>query len=120
MSDNDAITPDLVAAYGLCKRKAFLLLRGDTGDAPHEYVRNLDRRATSTLDTFVGSLQTRGLTVERHPNPELIGTADVFAQALLRTDHLAAVADVLVRLDPRTSKVRHYEPHLVVGSHTIT
>src|SRR5438445_1179879 len=111
MPDNYAITPDVVEAYNLCHRKAFLLLRADRGDAPHEYVRILNGRAVSALDTFVGTLQASGLTIERHPNPKLVGNPDVLAQALLKTDHHEAVADVLVRLDPRTSKVRHYEPH---------
>lgn len=115
MPDNHAIKADLVEAYGLCKRKAFLLLRGDAGDDPHEYVRILDAQASSALDAFVGSLQASGLIVERHPDPELNGKADVFAQAMLRTDHLEAVAHVLVRV-----KARHYEPHLVVGTHTVT
>ena len=108
MPHTHTITPDLVEAYGLCRRKAFLLLRGDAGDAPHEYVRILDAHASSALDSFVGSLQASGLIVERHPDPELNGKADVLAQAMLKTDYLEAVADVLVRSDPRGKKVRHY------------
>lgn len=38
------ITPDLVGAYGVCKRKAFLLLEGNNG-APHEYERLINARA---------------------------------------------------------------------------
>ncbi len=120
MPDNNAITPDLVEAYGLCRRKAFLLLRGDAGDAPHEYVRLLDAHAASALSAFVASLETSGLIVERHPDPELTGKADAFSHALLKTDHLEAVADVLVRSEPGSSKARHYEPHLVVGTNTVT
>ena len=120
MPDNYAITPDFVEAYGLCKRKALLLLLGDAGDAPHEYVRILDARAAAALDTFITSLQASGSTIERNPNPQPIGKADVLTQVLLKTDHLEAVADVLVRLDPHTSKAHHYEPHLIVGTNTIT
>ena len=120
MPHTHAITSDLIEAYGLCRRKAYLLLRGDAGDAPHEYVKVLDAHASSALDIFVGSLEASGLIVQWHPNPEHKGNADVLAQALLKTDHLEAVADVLVSSEPRSSKTRHYEPHLVVGTHTIT
>ena len=120
MSHTHGITPDLVEAYGLCRRKAFLLLRGDTGDTPHEYVRLLDAHAASSLDTFVGSLEASGRIVNRHPNPELNGRADVFTHVLLKTESLEAVVDVLVRSDPGSSKARHFEPHLVVGTHTVT
>src|SRR5438445_12046210 len=105
MPNNHAITPGLVEAYGLCKRKAFLLLRGDTGDVPHEYVRILVARAASALDSFVGSIQASGVIVERHANPERVSKADVLAQALLMTDHLEAVAVVLVRLGLLTSNL---------------
>jgi hypothetical protein len=49
MPDHNAITPDLVEAYGLCKRKAFLLLRGDRGDATHQYVSTLERVSPCAL-----------------------------------------------------------------------
>lgn len=120
MPDTRAITPELVEAYRLCRRKAFLLLRGDTGEAPHEYVRLLDAHAASALETFVRSLESSGLIVERRLSPQLNGKADVFVHALLKTEHLEAVVDVLVRLAPRSSKARHYEPHLVAGTNTVT
>src|SRR5579875_1654878 len=120
MPHTQAITPDLVEAYGLCRRKAFLLLRGDTGDPPHEYVRIFDTHAASALENFVGSLEANGLIVERHSKPELLGKADAFSHVLLKTEHLEAVIDVLVRLSPCGSKGRQFEPHLVVGTHTVT
>ena len=104
MPHTHAITPDLVEAYGLCRRKAFLLLRSDTGDPPHEYERILDAHAASALENFVGSLEANGLIVERHSKPELLGKADAFSHVLLKTEHLEAVVDVLVRLDPCGSK----------------
>ncbi len=120
MPHNQAITPDLVEAYGLCRRKAFLLLRGDVGDASHEYVRLLDAHAGSALESFLRSLEVTGLIVKRHPDPQLNGKADALAHVPLKTESLEAVADVLVHSDPGSSKARHYEPHLVVGTHTVT
>jgi predicted RecB family nuclease len=120
MPQTHALTPDLVEAYGLCRRKAYLLLRGDVGDPPHEYLKILEARAGSALDTFIGSLQASGLIVERHLGPQLDGKADACAHALLKAGHLEAVADVLVRSAPGSSRARQFEPHLVVGTHTIT
>jgi predicted RecB family nuclease len=80
----------------------------------------LDAHAASALDTFVGSLGASGLMVKRHPKPEPNGKADVLAHMPLETEGLEAVADVLVRSDPPSSKLRHYEPHLVVGTQTVT
>ena len=60
------ITPDLVEAYELCKRKAFLLIRGDMSGSLHDYPRFLNARAASTLNRFVDSLEASGRVVERH------------------------------------------------------
>ena len=60
------ITPELVAAYSLCQRKSFLLLRGDTGDCPHEYVTLIEARASSSLNNFLEALRTDGFMRIRH------------------------------------------------------
>src|SRR5438046_2949148 len=59
------ITPEVAAAYSLCKRKAFLLLRGDAGESPHEYVRLLEAHAATSRHAFLTSLQATGLTVQQ-------------------------------------------------------
>jgi hypothetical protein len=76
------VTAELLQAYKQCRRKAFLLLRGDVGEAPHEYVRALAANAASALETFLESLGGRGLILERNPNPKLNGKVDVLAHVL--------------------------------------
>src|SRR5579872_3895971 len=112
------ITPELAAAYSLCKRKAFFLLRGDAGESPHEYVRLLESHATTSRQAFLASIQASGLTVEQCQGAEVVGKAGVLAQLLLTHDGLEAVSDALVPLgQPAMRGQPHYEPHLVIGSH---
>jgi predicted RecB family nuclease len=120
MLQTQRITPDLVEAYRLCRRKAFLLMRGDVGTPPHDYVKLLDTIAATVLETFVESLEASGRIIERCANSELLGTADTLTHVPLKTESLEAVADVLVCSAPDNSKTRHYEPYLVVGTHAVT
>ena len=99
------ITPELVTAYWRCQRKAFLLLRGDTGDSPHEYVKLIDAHASRSLNNFVDTLGTDGFDIRQSENQGLAGNADVIAQATLKTGGLEAKVDVLVRMQHGSSEV---------------
>ena len=46
------VTPELVTAYWFCQRKAFLLLRGDKGDAAHSYVTVTALKATRSFESY--------------------------------------------------------------------
>lgn len=114
------ITPEIAAAYSLCKRKAFLLLRGDAGESHHEYARLLEAQAATSRHAFLGSLQAPGLTVKHCHGEPLAGRADVFAEVLLKTDGLEATVDALVSLkNPAVKGQPPYEPHLAIGGHTV-
>src|SRR5437870_73351 len=120
MMSDPSITPELVAAHWLCQRKAFLLLRGDAGEPPHEYVKLIDAHASRSLSNFLDGLRTAGFKVQQSESQARIGHADVIAHATLKIDDLEAKVDALVRMRHRSSGEReHYEPHLVVGTHTI-
>src|SRR5438270_11285212 len=93
------ITPEVAAAYSLCKRKGFLLLRGDAGESPHEYVRLLEAQAATTRHAFLASLQATGLTAQQCQGAEVAGKADVLADFLLKTDGLEATVHALVSLE---------------------
>lgn len=111
------ITPELAAAYSLCKRKAFLLMRGDAGESPHEYVRLLEAHAATSRHA---SLQATGLTVQQCHGGHLSGKSDVFAEVLMKTDGLEATFDALVSLDrPAVRGQPPYEPHLAIGTHAV-
>src|SRR2546422_7618488 len=121
MMSDPSITPELVAAYWLCQRKAFLLLRGDAGEPPHGYVKLIDAHASKSLSNFLDGLRTAGFKVQQSEGQEMIGHADVIARATLKTNGLEAKVDALVRMRHGSSGTReHYEPHLVVGTHTIS
>ena len=113
------ITPDLVAAYGVCRRKAFLLLQGENGD-PHAYVQVVNARAVTGREAYLKSFEAGGLRVHQDQKAMAAG-ADVVANVTFSSDHMEATADALVRTVPDPSKKRSwYEPHLVLGSSGVT
>jgi hypothetical protein len=117
MANEFPITPDVVAAYCLCKRKAFLLLRGEQGEAVHQFVVLTDAQAAASLKTFLDSSERAGLNVQHCNGAAPTGRADVFAQVLLRADELQATADALVAVGNKAGKAQsQYEPHLAIGS----
>jgi predicted RecB family nuclease len=114
------ITPDVAAAYCLCKRKAFLLLRGEQGELTHQYVVLTAAQAAASLKTFLDSSERAGLNVQHCNGAAPTGMADVFAQVLLKADELQATADALVSVGKEVGKgLSSYEPHLAIGSHFI-
>ena len=81
MKSDPSITPELVAAYWLCQRKAFLLLRGDAGEPLHGYVKLIDAHASKSLSNFLDGLRTAGFEVQQSEGQERIGHADVIARS---------------------------------------
>jgi predicted RecB family nuclease len=120
MTNGRPITPDLVAAYWLCKRKAFLLLEGETGDT-HEYVQLINARAASCLEDYLRSFEAGGLRVHQGQHQATAANADVIANLTIRYDYLEATVDALVcTLSDPSKKRPRYEPHLVLGTSAIT
>jgi hypothetical protein len=120
MESQIQITPDLVAAYCLCKRKAFLMLRREEGEPAHQYVDLKEAQAAASLKTFLDSSERAGSSVHHCNGAEQTGKADVFAQVSLKADELQATADALVSWEKPVGKGQpHYEPHLATGSHSI-
>ena len=116
MSNDIPITPEIAAAYYLCKRKAFLSLRGEQGDSPHQYVALTDAQAAASLKTFLVESERAGLSIQHCSGAELTGKAHVFSHVLLRTDKLQATADALILVKKAVGKkTSPYEPHLAIG-----
>lgn len=114
------VTPDVAAAYSLCQRKAFFLLRGERGDSAHQYVVLMKANASASLNTFLKASERGGLTVRNCHGAEPSGKADVFSHVLLRADGLLATVDALVTLEKPGGKGQPpYEPYLAIGSHSV-
>ena len=117
---NQSITPELVASYWHYQRKAFLLLQGEKGDPPHEYVQILDDHASQSKITFLESLKTKDLEVRKYQRESDFGKVDVLTELTLKTEDLDATVDILVRRRVEDFKARQpFEPHLVVGKEAI-
>ena len=115
------ITPEIVVAYWLCQRKAFLLLRGDAESSPHEYVKLIGANASISRKSFLDALVSDGLKTRQGGNINAVGNADVIYQITLQTGDMEANIDALVHIRHDSPKEqRCYEPYLVVGTHTIT
>jgi predicted RecB family nuclease len=121
MNPDDPITPEIVTAYWLCQRKGYLLLRGDAGDPPHEYLALLDAYASMSLKNFLDSLAADGFNIRQYTNQGDFHNADVITSYKFKADDLEVKVDALVRMRHGPLKARrHYVPHLVVGTQIIT
>ena len=120
MPNDPPITSDVVAAYCLCQRKAYLLLRGEQGEPAHPYVVQKELQAAASLMTFLELSKQSGLSVQYCIGAQPTGRADVLAQIALSADDLQAMADALVALEKSVGKGQSpCEPHLAIGTHSI-
>jgi predicted RecB family nuclease len=110
------ITPDIVTAFDLCQRKAFLLLRGDVCEETHPYYKLIEKIAVKSLNSYIDTLMASGIKVRGK-----IVKGEVNTNVLLRSEDIEATADVLTCIysgSPETHK--YFEPHLVLGTNTVT
>src|SRR2546430_12293080 len=76
------ITTDLVEAYSLCPRKAFLLMAGEPNPGPHEYVRMIDEQVAASKQALraileeAGELPPGGETAELSTGPKVVADVD--------------------------------------------
>jgi predicted RecB family nuclease len=111
------ITSDLVEAYSLCPRKAFLLMAGDLDPAPHDYVRLIDEQATANRQAHRASLEKAG---ELSPGgiSDLNTGATAFADAELAANGLHARCDFLTKVNESSRLGKFsYEPVQVIGTY---
>jgi predicted RecB family nuclease len=112
------ITSDLVEAYALCPRKAFLLMTGVAmNPGPHDYESVIRAESEANRHAHRSSLVQAGRVVALGSPTDLAAGHDVLADADLTTGTLQARADFLVRTDEHT-RLGHYgyEPVRVSGT----
>jgi predicted RecB family nuclease len=111
------ITSDLVEAYSLCPRKAFLLLAGEPNPGPHEYVRLSDEQAAASRQARRASLEEAGELSHGVGATDLRIGLKVLADAELEAGGLKARCDFLAKVSEPSRLGRFsYEPVKVVGT----
>ena len=115
------ITSDIVEAYALCPRKAFLLLRGEQVKVPHEYARIIEEQEAENRQAYrAGMVEAAGATGARHP-ADLEAGHDVILDAVVVADGLEARCDALTTSKGTVGKRGcSYEPVKVLGTRQVT
>jgi predicted RecB family nuclease len=112
------ITSDLVDAYSLCPRKAFLLMTGATmNPVPHDYELVIREQADANRRAHRARLVEAGEVAPFGGPADLAAGREVLADAELATGVLHARCDFLAKVDEPSRLGRHgYEPVRVIGT----
>jgi predicted RecB family nuclease len=88
---------------------------------PHEYVRILEQQRRENQARYLDRLKHKHADGQPYTVETLRHGSAVLFNASLQADGLAAVCDVLTRVDGKaTGGSSHYEPTLCVGTHSIS
>jgi hypothetical protein len=112
------ITSDLVEAYSLCPRKAFLLMTGaTTGPGPHDYELLIREQAEANRQAYRVRLAKAGEVVPFSDPAEMAAGREIVADADLTADGLHARCDFLMKVtEPSRFGRFSYEPVKVIGT----
>ena len=114
------ITSEIVVAYSLCPRKAFLLLEGKEKGKPYEYVEILEEQRRQNRDDYLNTLQEKN-TVVPFTEERMRSRSDVLIEATLKHRDLQAYCDSLTKVKTNSSLGRFsYEPTVVIGTHKVS
>jgi predicted RecB family nuclease len=115
------ITSDIVEAFSLCPRKAFLLLRGEQAGAPHEYVRIIEEQEAANRQAYRVSMAGAADTSGVRRLSDLMAGHDVILDVALVADDLEARCDALRRGKGAAGQQEcSYEPVKVLGTRRVT
>jgi hypothetical protein len=115
------ITSDIVEAYSLCPRKAFLLLRGDQAGPPHEYVRIIEEQEAANRQAYRASMAGAAGTGGARSLSDLMAGHDVILDVAVVADDLEARCDALRRAKGTAGQQEcGYEPVKVLGTRRVT
>jgi predicted RecB family nuclease len=112
------ITSDLVEAYSLCPRKAFLLMAGTAPDpGPHDYELLIREQAEANRQAHRSRLAQVGEVAPFRGPADLAAGRDLLADAELATGVLRERCDFLAKVDMPSRLGRHsYELVKVIGT----
>jgi len=111
------LTADLVEAYSLCPRKAFLLMAGEPNPGPHEYVRIIDEQAAANRQAHRESLE-RAEELPPGGRAADLGTGSkALADIELAADGRHARCEFLTKVNEASRLGRFsYEPVKIIGT----
>ena len=111
------ITSDLVEAYCLCPRKAFLLMTGAANPGPHDYELVVRQQAQANHQAYRVRLADAGQIPPCRGPDDLAAGPKLLADAELTAGGLEARCDFLAKVDEPSRLGRHgYEPVMVIGT----
>ncbi|HBI44060.1 MAG TPA: IS66 family transposase [Planctomycetales bacterium] len=111
------ITADLVEAYSLCPRKAFLLMAGEPNPGPHEYVWMIDEQTATNRQAHRASLEKAGELPPGGGAADLGTGSKVLADTELAADGLHACCEFLTKVNEASRLGRfRYEPVKIIGT----
>ena len=115
------ITSEIIVAYSLCPRKAFLLLEEKEKGKSHEYVEILEKKKRESHSNYIKMLQQKNLDVQPYNQANLKKGSDFFTNATLQAEGIQATCSLLTKVEGRSSLGRfHYEPTIFVGTCSIS
>jgi len=111
------ITLDIVEAYCLCPRKAFLLSRGEPVGIPQEHARIIEEQKATNRQAHRARLAKAGEVVPFGGPTEMAAGREIVADADLTADGLHADCDFLTKVtEPSRFGRFSYEPVKVIGA----
>jgi predicted RecB family nuclease len=111
------VTAELVEAYSLCPRKAFLLMAGEPNQGPHEYMRIIDEQTAANRQTHRASLERVGDLPSGGGAADLGTGSKMLADTELAADALHARCDFLTKVNAASRLGRFsYEPVKIIGA----
>jgi predicted RecB family nuclease len=118
---NHLITTESVIAYALCLRRAFFVLRGEPEGLRHEYECALDERAAGRRSRYLENLPGNELSSFQRNNTKGHLVRGFDPTRVVTAENLVAACDALIKkTSERGTGHARYEPHLVVGTHTVS
>lgn len=112
------ITVDLVEAYSLCPRKAFLLMAGEPNRVMHDCVTMIDEQRTANREVHRARLEKAGELPPGGGATDLSTGPNVAVETKLAIDDLHARYEFLTKVNEPSRLGRFsYEPAKVIGTY---
>lgn len=111
---NVLITFEVLQAYSICPRKAYLLMYGKERGMPHEYEQILRKHQLENQSKNLELLKQKHTDVYPYRVSNLEKGYEFLIDVTLTADNLQAYCSILARVNNLS-----YEPTIFIGTHTI-